>query len=111
MFSLPTNTFGIQSGPEVPPGCSINQIHLLHRHGARYPTEGTLLPQFGKFIYQAQNSSSQWGFVILEHLEAQNIKKLILFSSVRIITIQLGSEILTPFGRSQMFQLGTSYRQ
>lgn len=41
----------------------------------------------------------------------KDIKKLILFSSVRIITIQLGSEILTPFGRSQMFQLGTSYRQ
>ena len=36
---------------------------------------------------------------------------ILLFSSVHIVTIQLGSEVLTPLGRSQMFQLGISYRQ
>lgn len=37
-YSVPTGTFGIQSGPETPPGCSVTGLHLLHRHGARYPT-------------------------------------------------------------------------
>jgi hypothetical protein len=30
--------FGVDSGPEAPAGCSITGLHLLHRHGARYPT-------------------------------------------------------------------------
>ncbi|PLW18002.1 hypothetical protein PCANC_07182 [Puccinia coronata f. sp. avenae] len=97
MYSLPVNTFGIQSGPEIPLGCSLNQIHLLHRHGARYPTSGTLLPQFGQAIQQAQSNGSLQATGDLAFLN--NWK------------FNLGSEVLTPFGRSQMFQLGTSYRQ
>ncbi|KAI9620352.1 hypothetical protein KEM48_008175 [Puccinia striiformis f. sp. tritici PST-130] len=87
MFSLPSNTFGIKTGPETPHGCSIDQLHLLHRHGARYPTEDTLLPKFGKLIHNAQDNGT--------------------FQA----TGDLRSEVLTPFGRSQMFQLGVSYRQ
>jgi hypothetical protein len=29
---------GVESGPEAPDGCRITGLHLLHRHGARYPT-------------------------------------------------------------------------
>lgn len=29
---------GVESGPQPPAGCSITGLHLLHRHGARYPT-------------------------------------------------------------------------
>ena len=37
-YSIPTGTFGVQSGPETPGSCSVTGVHFLHRHGARYPT-------------------------------------------------------------------------
>lgn len=43
--SVPSDSFGIKSdtGPEVPSGCTLKGVHILHRHGARYPTGwGTL---------------------------------------------------------------------
>jgi hypothetical protein len=38
--SVPPDSFGIKSstGAEVPPTCSLKGAHILHRHGARYPT-------------------------------------------------------------------------
>ena len=38
--SVPSDSFGIKSdtGPEVPSGCTLKGVHILHRHGARYPT-------------------------------------------------------------------------
>ena len=50
--SNPPGTFGVKSGPETPQGCSVTGLHLLHRHGARYPTgdsQSTRLP-FGGWI-------------------------------------------------------------
>lgn len=37
-YSVGKGTFGLDSEPEAPEGCSITGLHLLHRHGARYPT-------------------------------------------------------------------------
>jgi len=37
-YSNPVGTFGVETGPETPDGCSVTGLHLLHRHGARYPT-------------------------------------------------------------------------
>lgn len=37
-FSNPKGTFGVDSGPEPPETCRITGLHLVHRHGARYPT-------------------------------------------------------------------------
>ena len=37
-YSNPGGTFGVKNGPETPQGCSVIGLHLLHRHGARYPT-------------------------------------------------------------------------
>lgn len=37
-YSVGRNAFGIDSGPEPPETCKITGMHLLHRHGARYPT-------------------------------------------------------------------------
>ena len=36
-YSIPTGTFGVESGPEPPGGCTVTGLHFLHRHGARYP--------------------------------------------------------------------------
>lgn len=43
-FSVDRGAFGLDSSPEVPETCRITGLHLLHRHGARYPT------QFGQCI-------------------------------------------------------------
>jgi hypothetical protein len=39
--SVPPDSFGVSSevGPEVPGGCTLKGVHILHRHGARYPTD------------------------------------------------------------------------
>ena len=37
-YSNPVGTFGVESGPEIPGECIVTGLHLLHRHGARYPT-------------------------------------------------------------------------
>lgn len=37
-YSVPRGAFGIDEGAEPPAGCDIKGLHLLHRHGARYPT-------------------------------------------------------------------------
>jgi hypothetical protein len=46
-YSNERGAFGVDSGPEPPRGCEVTGLHLLHRHGARYPTsEGTYSPPF-----------------------------------------------------------------
>lgn len=38
-YSNAKGAFGIDSTPEPPETCRITGLHLLHRHGARYPTQ------------------------------------------------------------------------
>ena len=37
-YSVPRGAFGIDATAEPPSGCVVTALHLLHRHGARYPT-------------------------------------------------------------------------
>ena len=37
-YSVDRTAFGLNSSPEVPHTCRVTGLHLLHRHGARYPT-------------------------------------------------------------------------
>lgn len=38
-YSVEKGAFGIEKGPETPGHCEITGVHILHRHGARYPTQ------------------------------------------------------------------------
>lgn len=38
-FTVGRGSFGLDSSPEAPETCQITGLHLLHRHGARYPTQ------------------------------------------------------------------------
>jgi hypothetical protein len=38
-YSIERGDFGVDSTPDPPESCRITGLHLLHRHGARYPTE------------------------------------------------------------------------
>ena len=44
-YSIPTGTFGVETGPGAPDGCTVTGLHFLHRHGARYPTGDGKLTQ------------------------------------------------------------------
>jgi len=97
MFSLPASTFGLpDASPLIPDGCAINAVHILHRHGARYPTTGSPPLSFADKIH---NASAGAGFSATGPLDFLNTW-----------TYKLGAEILTPFGRQQLYELGVNTR-
>ncbi|WVQ68657.1 uncharacterized protein L199_006866 [Kwoniella botswanensis] len=79
----------------VPEQCEIEQLHWLQRHGARYPTSYPEGPS--AFASRITTARSNW--------RAKGALKFLNDWSYL-----LGSEVLTPFGRSQLFNLGVSAR-
>jgi hypothetical protein len=55
-YSVDRTAFGIDSGPEPPETCRVTGLHLLHRHGARYPTAMGKFPTFN-FVNITQDCS------------------------------------------------------
>ncbi|KIY71949.1 phosphoglycerate mutase-like protein [Cylindrobasidium torrendii FP15055 ss-10] len=96
-YSVEKGTFGVDSGPEVPETCAITGLHLLHRHGARYPTAWA---SYGG----PANFSSRLN-AVAEGIEASGE-----LSFMNEWTYKLGEELLTPFGRQQLYDLGISMR-
>ncbi|KZT65932.1 phosphoglycerate mutase-like protein [Daedalea quercina L-15889] len=96
-FSVGSGEFGLPSAdPQIPSGCELEQVHLLHRHGARYPTEGSAPSTFAETVQAAATGS---GFSAIGPLAFLNTW-----------TYKLGAEILTPEGRQQPFDLGIAFR-
>lgn len=88
-FSVGSGAFGLRTAdPQVPAGCELEQVHLLHRHGARYPTSGSAPSTFAAKVHGVANST---GFSATGPLDFLNSW-----------TYKLGAEILTPFGREQL---------
>ncbi|KAG1792165.1 phosphoglycerate mutase-like protein [Suillus plorans] len=96
-YSIPRGKFGVDSSPEAPDTCNITGVHLLHRHGARYP---------GGY----SSTSGPSGFASKLNRNAENVTVTGPLSFLNDWTYKLGSEGLTPFGRSQLFDLGVSMR-
>lgn len=71
-------------------------MHLLYRHGARYPTSGAAPGTFAQKLANATKT----GLAVSGDL-----------SFLADWTYKLGAELLTPFGRSQNFLLGVAYRE
>lgn len=96
-YSVSSADYGLpDANPLIPEGCTINQMLLLYRHGARYPTSGAGPSTFSSKVANA----TKVGFEVTGELEF-----------LANWTYKLGAELLTPFGRSQNFQLGVEYRQ
>ncbi|KAJ7203029.1 acid phosphatase [Mycena pura] len=90
-------SFGLpDSSPQIPSGCKLDQVHLVHRHGARYPMAGTAPTQFSAALHG------------LAATTGVNVTGPLTFLSTW--EYKLGAEILTPFGRSQLFDLGVGFR-
>ncbi|PCH38306.1 phosphoglycerate mutase-like protein [Wolfiporia cocos MD-104 SS10] len=96
-FSVGKDAFGLDSSPEAPGTCRVTGLHLLHRHGARYPTEWASYGGPANLARRLNEASSTW--------TASGS-----LSFLNDWTYKLGEEILTPFGRQQLFDLGVSMR-
>ncbi|PSR75750.1 histidine phosphatase superfamily [Coniella lustricola] len=97
-YSVPSTDYGLpeSTSPLIPSGCDITQLHLLYRHGARYPTSGAAPASFAAKVANATTT----GFNATGDL-----------TFLADWTYKLGAELLTPFGRTQNFLLGVEYRQ
>lgn len=97
-YSVSSADYGLpeSTNPLIPSGCDITQLHLLYRHGARYPTSGAAPATFAAKIANATKT----GFNATGDL-----------TFLADWTYKLGAELLTPFGRTQNFLLGVEYRQ
>ena len=82
------DAWGLDSSQVIPHGCELTQVHLLHRHGARYPPSVSGPATFAAKIHAAATSN---GFNASGPLEFLNTW-----------TYKLGAELLTPFGRQQL---------
>jgi hypothetical protein len=83
-------SFGLHNtSPVIPKGCSLKQVHLLHRHGARYPTGDSSISSFAAKVHSTAITGK--GFSASGAL-----------SFLNTWTYKLGAETLTPFGRSQL---------
>ncbi|PCH33845.1 phosphoglycerate mutase-like protein [Wolfiporia cocos MD-104 SS10] len=89
--------FGLpETSPQIPDGCDLEQVHLLFRHGARYPTAGEAPSVFAAALHAAADSTGWSASGPLEFLNTW--------------TYKLGEEVLTPYGRSLPFNLGVAFR-
>ncbi|KIM23185.1 hypothetical protein M408DRAFT_77931 [Serendipita vermifera MAFF 305830] len=96
-YSVPKGAFGVQSTPEVPAGCTLKGVHILHRHGSRYPGD-------------ASGYASPAALAAKFHNATATIKGHGALSFINSWTYKLGTAMLNHFGRQQMFDLGVSMR-
>lgn len=87
----PSPGFGVDEFP-LPAGADILQLHMLSRHGARYPTSGSDVARLGQKIANASGSFKPRGTLTFLH----------------DWKYQLGAEILVPKGRQELFDSGLS---
>lgn len=85
----PSPGFGVDEHP-LPPGAKIEQVHMLSRHGSRYPTTGSPPSIFGDKIAKMAGKFKAKGAL----------------SFLNDWSYGLGAEILVPKGRQELFESG-----
>ena len=83
--------FGVDEFP-LPIGTNISQLHMLHRHGSRYPTTNASVEKFGK--------------ALTRFVEGGKANFTGALSFVNSWSYGLGAEILVPVGRQELFDSG-----
>lgn len=83
-----------ESSQAIPDHCELEEIHWLQRHGARYPTTNPSGPAgLSERLKQGGKWNASGALSFLNDWE-----------------YKLGAELLTPFGRSQLYNLGVAAR-
>ncbi|KXN93292.1 3-phytase B, partial [Leucoagaricus sp. SymC.cos] len=98
-YSIGRGGFGLDSGVEAPETCRVTGLHFLHRHGARYPTEWTRYGGPSKLANKLHSTTQDW----------TGSGKLAFLNDCRT-TRSNPLQVLTPFGRQQLFDLGVTMR-
>jgi hypothetical protein len=96
-YSVKRGAYGIDSDAGAPDGCKVTGLHLLHRHGARYPTSWAAYGGPAALAHRLNEAAADW--------TAQGD-----LDFLNNWTYKLGEEVLTPFGRQQLYDLGISIR-
>ncbi|KAG1727933.1 histidine phosphatase superfamily [Suillus paluster] len=78
-YSIQRGKFGVDSSPEAPDTCSITGVHLLHRHGARYPADYS-------------RGTGPGGFALKLNTYAENVTATGPLSFLNDWTYKLGNE-------------------
>ncbi|CAK9780434.1 unnamed protein product [Cutaneotrichosporon oleaginosum] len=95
--SLDPCTWGAcDASPIVPEQCTLSAVHILMRHGARYPTAGDAAEHFATRLLNASKTG--------------DLKATGDLAFLNEWTYKLGSDILVPFGRLQCMELGVRSR-
>lgn len=89
-FSNPSG-FGVNEMP-LPAGANITQLHMLHRHGSRYPTSNSGVQKFGATL------------TALAANKTANFTGQLAF--LNSFSYGLGVEILVPIGQQELFDSG-----
>jgi len=79
---------------DLEPGCEVTGVHVLHRHGARFPTSSTSegAPLFGATVANATNLNATGPLAFLNDWR-----------------YTLGAEVLVAVGRQQLFDSGVKH--
>lgn len=82
--------FGVDEYP-LPAGANITQMHMLHRHGSRYPSSSEGYPSWAEGIKNSTTAGNRFKGAL---------------SFLNDWSYGLGAEILVPKGRQEMFDSG-----
>ena len=83
--------FGVYEYP-LPAGANISQVHMVHRHGSRYPTTNSSTEALGsRLTALAKNGTAKFTGAL---------------SFLNTYSYGLGTEILVPVGRQELFDSG-----
>ncbi|TIA68763.1 hypothetical protein E3P92_03881 [Wallemia ichthyophaga] len=88
----------LDSSPLPPPGCSVDGINVVHRHGSRYPTPSANPAKFAEKLSKAVADSNN------------TVEFTGEIEFMAEWTYKLGSAILTPIGRTEESDSGSSFR-
>ncbi|KAF9256260.1 phosphoglycerate mutase-like protein [Marasmius fiardii PR-910] len=97
-YSIEKGAFGIDSGLQIPDECRVTGLHLLHKHGARYP--------------HSEDYGGPAGFAGRLNKVARKLKASgdLDFLNEWCTMLTWRNMVLTPFGRQQLYDLGISMR-
>lgn len=100
-FSSPIFADFQQEHARLSEKCTVKQVHILHRHGARYPTSSTTegAPYFGAVIANVSK---------LNHPDS-NFSASGPLSFLNTWKYELGAEVLNPVGTQQLFDSGVQH--
>ncbi|EST08937.1 Histidine phosphatase superfamily, clade-2 [Kalmanozyma brasiliensis GHG001] len=100
-FSSPIFSSFQQSHSVLPEGCTVEQVHILHRHGSRYPTSSTTegAPYFGAVIANVSRLTNP----------SSNFSASGPLSFLNSWKYELGAEVLNAVGAQQLFDSGVHH--